>query len=384
MRIAFISNFFNHHQRFLSDSLARNSCVPFYFLETSKMSDERVKIGYTINEVPSYVKRADLSENSIEQTQNIITQSDAVIFGSASDNYLKLCKKSKKLIFIYSERIYKKGFQLYKLPIRIVRLWKKYSQYKKQYLLCASAYTYADFSKTFTFINKAYKWGYFPETKKYDVDTLLSKKEKNRILWCGRFIDWKHPDDVIKVAERLKSDGYDFNIDLIGTGEMQDVLNEEIHAKGLENNVHILGPMKPQQVREHMEQAGIYLFTSDFGEGWGAVLNESMNSGCAVVASHAIGSVPYLMKHNENGLIYINGDIDDLYVKVRSLLDNQDEQMRLGKNAYHTIADLWNAQVAAKRFLKLAEEIEDHGYCDLYEDGPCSRAEIINNSWFRG
>lgn len=51
--------------------------------------------------------------------------------------------------------------------------------------------------------------------------------------------------------------------------------------------------MKASEVRSYMEKADIYLFTSDFNEGWGAVLNESMNSGCAVVASHAIGSVPF-------------------------------------------------------------------------------------------
>ena len=33
-----------------------------------------------------------------------------------------------------------------------------------------------------------------------------------------------------------------------------------------------------------MEQADIYLFTSDRNEGWGAVANEAMNSACAMVA----------------------------------------------------------------------------------------------------
>ena len=151
----------------------------------------------------------------------------------------------------------------------------------------------------------------------------------------------------------------------------------------LQDYVHMLGSMTPEQVRENMEEAGIYVFTSDFNEGWGSVLNESMNSGCAVVASHAIGSVPFLIKNNENGLIYKNGDLDSLYNKVKYLIDNPDKQEVFGKNAYHTIVDLWNAEVAAQRFLKFSEEIEKYGYCDLYDDGPCSRAEVIKNDWFR-
>ena len=33
-----------------------------------------------------------------------------------------------------------------------------------------------------------------------------------------------------------------------------------------------------------------------------------MNSACAVVANSAIGSVPFLIKNKENGLIYENGN----------------------------------------------------------------------------
>jgi len=78
-----------------------------------------------------------------------------------------------------------------------------------------------------------------------------------------------------------------------------------------------------------------------------------MNSGCAVVASHAIGSVPFLIKHNENGLIYKNGDLDDLYIKVKYLIDNPQKQEDIGREAYSTIVDLWNAEVAAEKFIKI-------------------------------
>ncbi len=376
MKVVFLSNYLNHHQKPFCENMNGLCEENFSFVETGNMSSERSAMGWN-KESAEYVK------NIAEATYDIST-ADAVIFGNASDEYLNFCKEHKKPIFVYIERIYKKGYQLYKLPIRMVRLWKKYTKYKKMYLLCASGYTYADFAKTRTFINKAYKWGYFPDTKKHDVDALLCNKKQNRILWCGRFIDWKHPDDAIKVAEKLAKDGYDFHMDLIGSGDMEITLKTLISEKHLEDRVSLLGSMKPEKVRENMENAGIYLFTSDFQEGWGAVLNECMNSGCAVVASHAAGSVPFLVKHKENGLVYKSEDVDDLYTKVKYLLEHPEEQKKMGTGAYHTIADLWNAEVAAERFLKFAEEINEHGCCDLYEDGPCSRAKIIKNDWFRG
>ena len=134
---------------------------------------------------------------------------------------------------------------------------------------------------------------------------------------------------------------------------------------------------------EKMEKAGVYLFTSDQKEGWGAVLNEAMNSACAVVASHATGSAPFLIQDKENGLLYQSGNTDDLYRKVKYLLDHPTETERMGKKAYETVTDLWNAEIAAERLLRLSACILNGEDCaDLYESGPCSRAEIIKNDWF--
>ena len=73
------------------------------------------------------------------------------------------------------------------------------------------------------------------------------------------------------------------------------ILERRTAQMGLQNRIQILPPMPPEAVRRRMEQANLFLLTSDFQEGWGAVLNEAMNSGCAVVASHAAGAAPYLL-----------------------------------------------------------------------------------------
>ena len=188
---------------------------------------------------------------------------------------------------------------------------------------------------------------------------------------------------TIRIAKQLKDAGYDFHMDIVGTGEMEAQLKSMAETMGLGECVTFPGSMPPDEVRHNMEQAGIYLFTSDRYEGWGAVLNESMNSGCAVVASHAIGAVPYLMKHKENGLIYKSGDLDGLYAHVKYLLDNPDEQERLGCAAYETITGLWNAEVAAQRLIALSEHLlAGEKYPDLFEEGPCSWAETVKDEWF--
>ena len=60
-----------------------------------------------------------------------------------------------------------------------------------------------------------------------------------------------------------------------------------------------------------MNEASIFIFNSDRYEGWGAVVNEAMNSGCAVLVSHVCGAAPFLVKQNENGRVYEYGNMTE-------------------------------------------------------------------------
>lgn len=260
-------------------------------------------------------------------------------------------------------------------------------------MLCASAYTPRDFSLVGAYKGKTFKWGYFPEVKRQDTDRLMQKRTTSQltglkyppvsILWAGRLIGWKHPEAAIYVAEQLKQNGYRFDMQIIGNGEMQEQLQRMIRDKQLDDCVHMLGAMSPEAVREHMEAADIFLFTSDFNEGWGAVLNESMNSGCAVVASHAIGSVPFLIQDGVNGLVYKNGNQHQLEERVEKLIRDSNYRKQLGMNAYESIVNVWSAEVAAKRFVELSETLlKGESANTLFAEGPCSKAKILKNDWY--
>lgn len=373
--VVFLSNYFNHHQYQLSQKMSDNYIGNYWFVETSEMTTERQNMGWILEDKPEYVISED---DCLEYVNNV----DVVILGSAPFSLLQ--NRCDKLNFIYSERIFKSKIKLWKYPFVLYRFNRKYYKLKNTYLLAASAFAKKDFEKINRFRNRSYKWGYFPETKIYTVSEIVKQKQANKILWCGRFIDLKHPEDMLQVAKKLKDNGYNFVLEYIGSGLLEKKLKNIVMEYNLVDNVKFLGTMKPEQVRKYMEQSGIYVFTSDRHEGWGAVLNESMNSMCAVVASHAIGSVPFLIENNKNGLVYESGNVEMLYKKVKYLLDNPEEQVRLGKAAYQTIVEEWNAEVAVERFAKLVEHIlSGEEAPDLYERGPCSKAEIIKDNWFR-
>lgn len=385
MRIVFLSNYFNHHQRPFADELFKICKGEYVFISTSEMSNERKSLGYGEKNIPEYVKYTYKDPLEAKECQKWIDESDVVIYGSAPYAMVENRLKAGKLTFKYSERPYKKGVPFLKLPVHILKAYKKYTRFKNFYLLCASAYTPVDFSKMLAFIGKTYKWGYFPEIKKYkNVEQLIEEKDKSSIIWVSRYISWKHPELPLKVAKRLKNEGYDFKLRMIGNGKLEGYIRERVEKENISDCIEMLGSMKPEAVREHMEKSEIFIFTSDRNEGWGAVLNESMNSACAVVANSAIGSVPFLIKDGENGYMYRDGDIDDLYNKVKKMLDNADERKHIAMSAYNTMLEEWNAENAAAKFVKLCEKMLLGEYKPFpYANGVCSKANILKDGWYK-
>lgn len=357
----------------------------FTFVATEPIHKERVELGYEdmSEKYPFTLNAYSTSENHYKALQ-LSEESEIVMIGSAPAIYIKERLKQNKITFRYSERIFKRGRYRVVSPRSFFPLVKNHTRYlnKNVYMLCASAYTAADFRLVGAYKKKAFKWGYFPEVKQHDIKLLMEKKQNRvpKILWVGRLVGLKHPEHAIKVAAMLKASDYLFHMDIIGSGEMEDTLKDMIKNYDLSTHVNMLGNMKPDEVRSHMERANIYLFTSDFNEGWGAVLNEAMNSGCAVVASHAIGSVPFLLEQNKNGLIYKNGDIHHLYKCVASLLDTNGLAEGLGMEAYHTLYETWNAKYATTRLVNLFDSLLD-GIQLHYEQGPCSQAEILTHKF---
>ena len=378
MKVVFFSSVLNHHQIPFCNAMHGVLSNDFTFVATMDMEQQRKELGYVEDDGYPYLLKMHTSEEAYQRAYDLSQDADVMIAGVFPLEFLYDRMKKNKLTFRYSERYFREGKMCLLSPRAIYRIYKTDTRYRNKnlYMLCASGFAAQDMKFIKAYPHKMYKWGYFPQFKHHAMDELVSRKENPipKLLWVGRFIPCKRAEDAIDLAERLKKAGYGVELDMIGSGALGGQLKSKVMLSGLDDVVHFKGSMKPKEVRQHMERANIYLFTSDAGEGWGAVLNEAMNSGCAVVVSDAIGSVPFLIKDNENGLIYESGDIDSLYTKVTTLLDDKEKQIQLGTRAYRTIADRWNAQAAADRFLTVSEQLLQ-GEKHYYPNGPMSKAD---------
>ena len=384
MKIVFVSNYINHHQIPFCEAMIEKlgPAGDFVFIQTEKMEEERTSMGWK-DETPAYVLKAYESDDAHENCLKKILDADCALIGWTTDLSLIMPRLKKGALTIrMSERLYKKS-QLYAYnPRGLIAKYKEHTAFRKgpAYLLCSGAYVASDYGIFSAYPGKKFKWGYFPELKEYGNDDPTEFKSKPgdpvKILWAGRFIDWKHAENALLVAGKLRDEGIPYHMDIIGTGEMEEELKQITAAKRLIENVTFTGPMEPSKVREYMEKADIFISTSDRQEGWGAVINEAMNSGCAVLADAKIGAVPFLITHGENGMVYADGNITEFLELGAMLATDTPLREKIARNAYRTITEEWNPEEAAKRLLSFAEGLLQ-GEMRTAESGPLSPAPVI-------
>ena len=380
MTITFVSNYINHHQLPFSDALYEKLGDDYCFIQTVPMEDERIAMGWglDVTKIP-YVRC--LYEDEYECRKKI-AESDVVLLGwTQRPDIEKERLESGKITIRISERIYREGQWKAVSPRGLIAKYKEHIKYRSKnvYLLCAGAYTASDFHLIGAYPGKMFKWGYFPKTRTYSEEEFKGMKKSGplQIVWAGRFIPLKHPEYVVKLAKTLKERGYDFDIHMLGSGEMEQDIKQKTEQFGLLDRFTFYGYTEPEKVRDVMENCHIHLFTSNYLEGWGAVVNEGMNSGCVEVANAQAGAVPYLIEHGVNGLIYPNNSYQEMERLVIDLFENWEERKHMGYAAYRTIVDEWNAEHAAEELMHFADYLAK-GKMIPADSGPLSVAPVIS------
>ena len=380
MLVTFYSNYLTHHQIPICEELYKMDNVQFFFVSTIPMSQDRISGGWKQEGVHPYEIRTYESKDMKQLAEKLATESDVMIIGSAPEEYVWIRMKlgKNKVTLRYCERIYKGGYWRVLSPRGIWNRFQTYFKYhcKDLYMLCASNYTAGDLALLGSYWNRCFKWGYFPETKKYDsLESLMDSKKKMSILWAGRFLELKHPEAAIEIAISLKKQGIIFTLTMVGSGPMSDQILKMVRDNCLEDCVVLTGAVPHQKVREYMENSEVFLFTSDKHEGWGAVLNEAMNSACAVIASKKIGSVGFLIDDGIDGLVY-DGNNQTLEYQVMRLINDYEMRRKLGIAAYQKIIGEWSAETAAVRLVKTCERLLNNEKV-FFDEGPCSEARRV-------
>lgn len=171
MRIVFISNVLSPHQQPLCDEWVKLG-VELSFIETLNVDKSTLPTGWKFTGERDYLVSYGEYINEYKKVKKEILDADAVILGSAPTYLLYERLEKEKLTFIYSERIYKNIKSLLKWPYHFLKFSRIYGKYSNIFLLCASAFSAADYRQVGCFKDKAYKWGYFTKVdESFAVET---------------------------------------------------------------------------------------------------------------------------------------------------------------------------------------------------------------------
>lgn len=377
MKVVFITSTFDHYHLPCCEEAYKQLGSDFIFISTVPMPDSMKKLGFTdYGQLCPYVLNAWENSSNMQKAKNLCNEADVVIIGAADKSFVAERLQKDKLTFCFTERLFKKGIKSLLKPKNAINLYRAHTKFrnnKNYYILCSGYYAPKDFKIIGMKQNKLLRWGYFSATTEltntYDRDFLS-------ILWTGRFVELKHPEFALEAAKQLKLNNIKFQMNFIGMGPMQADMQNYIDRNHLNDEVKILGSMPTADVQKHMSNCDIALFTSDKREGWGAVVNEAMIGGCAVIASDAAGSSKVLIKHNETGLIYHHPNKKEFISLVLMLAKNSKLRKKMGIQANKSLVEKWNGTEGMKRLLTLSRAILSNQEIENYADGPCS---IANN-----
>lgn len=163
--------------------------------------------------------------------------------------------------------------------------------------------------------------------------TKHTKKDAPPLIYAGRLMKEKRVNLLLEAIAKLNLNTNKIILQIIGDGPDRDRLEYLVKDLKIDQQVKFLGQLSTiEEVWQHLAQAKIAIQPSE-REGFGMFPLEAMAVGTPVIYCHSQESaVSYLVRDGVEG-IAVNSDSNSLAIAISSLLKNEEEWLRLSKNA---------------------------------------------------
>ncbi len=184
--------------------------------------------------------------------------------------------------------------------------------------------------------------------------TLPPRGGRPFLLNIGRLVEQKGQMTLLDAAARLRREGADFELGVVGDGELRPALTARIAELGLGEHVRLLGWKSGAEVRELLLRSRALVLPS-FAEGLPVVLMESLALRRPAVTTWIAG-IPELVRDGESGWLVPAGDVDALADAMRQALAADDDQLRrMGEAGARAVAERHDAAREARTLLAAFE-----------------------------
>jgi colanic acid/amylovoran biosynthesis glycosyltransferase len=161
------------------------------------------------------------------------------------------------------------------------------------------------------------------------------------VIAVGRFVEKKGFSYLIDACALLKRLGAEFHCTIIGFGELQMQLENQIRELGLRDTVDLTGPLPQNEVLSRLQNASVLVAPCIIGEdgnrdGMPTVLLEAMALGTPCVSTDVTG-IPEVIKHGVTGLLATQRNAEALSEMIHQLLMDPPLRVRISMNARKVI-----------------------------------------------
>lgn len=189
-----------------------------------------------------------------------------------------------------------------------------------------------------------------------EISLYLSKKtsiknelgimpEEKMVSLIGRLSKEKGHEVLINASELIIKKRNDIKFVIIGEGELYGDIVNLINKKGLKKYFIISGFQ--EDIKRFIAASDLIIVPSGL-EGMGSIIIESCALKKAVIASNT-GGIPEIIKNNETGILFKNGDYTELADKIISLVDKPESIEKLGLNCYNEVVKKFDAKEIASK-----------------------------------
>lgn len=180
-------------------------------------------------------------------------------------------------------------------------------------------------------------------------------RNKFTIVYAGNLGNAQNIGLVLDGAKKRP----DVQFALFGSGGLENEVRKRISEERL-TNVH-LNPLQPVERVSHVYSLGDACIVScKEGLGGSAMPSKSwsiMSCGRPVVASFDEGELKEILEKNECGVFSHAGNVDEFVEAIKSLKENPERCIEMGKNARHFIENNLTKEVGAKRYVEIIKSV---------------------------
>ncbi|MBI3813554.1 MAG: glycosyltransferase family 4 protein, partial [Nitrospinae bacterium] len=194
--------------------------------------------------------------------------------------------------------------------------------------------------------------------KKDDVKCLkkeLNPENKFTIGFVGRLVREK---GIIDLLDAVLNAGFDSHLLIIGAGPLKSKIIERTKGAGISHRVKIIDRVPSLEIYKYFNCMDCLVLPSltmpNWKEQFGRVLIEAMACEVPVIGSNS-GEILNVI--GDAGLIFKEGDTNDLSSKINLLINNEDLRIKLGKKGRQRVLEHFTQKIVAQETYKIYKKI---------------------------